>query len=688
MKIRSLVAAVCALMLGACTPSLADRQAPAPQPTAAPPEATPALAPTAIPIGATSTSAPAPVAPTLAPSPIAEPSAPTATPASPDELAALDQGRPVRDELALARALGVCRATPDACPAVARTTPRAVAVGDLESFFVTDLAASAQYETMAELRYAGPVVLMYVEQGLPYNQADLERAARGFEEQIYPRTRALFGSEPQPGVDGDLRITILNVRLPGGAALGYFSAKDALPRQLNRYSNERQMVLMNLGLLDFASPGYLDTLAHEFQHMIHAQEGPGSAIWFNEGMSQLSQDLNGFLSVSHTGRYLLDTDVQLNHWTTTPGSALSHYGASHLFMRYIYAQYAGENGLRGLIDADAGDNLQAFVELAARTRPDLASFPQLVADWAVANLLDDPALADGRYSYSTAGSLPGLLASRPQPQGIGGGVTQGSVAQFGVDYLALPPGAGELRFQGAPRVLLAAELPRGRYAWWSGRSDESVASLTRAFDLRGLSGATLQFETWYELENLYDYAFVSVSTDGGRTWETLPGRSTTTADPHALNYGHGFTGVSGRPDGTIEADARGMWVEEQVDLSPYAGREILVRFWQATDLAFNGPGILIDNLRVPELGYGDDVEAGEGGWQAEGFVRVDGDLPQLWELRLVRTAPDGAISVEPLPVAPDGSAAASLAPGERGLLVVIAATPHTSERAFYELSLP
>jgi hypothetical protein len=128
-------------------------------------------------------------------------------------------------------------------------------------------------------------------------------------------------------------------------------------------------------------------------------------------------------------------------------------------------------------------------------------------------------------------------------------------------------------------------------------------------------------------------------------------------------------------------------VEETIDLTPYVGQEVLVRFWQINDEGFNAPGILIDNLRIPEIGYSDDVEAGAGGWQAEGFVRVDGNLPQQWELRLVRTAADGSIGVENVPTSSTGQAALTLEQGEQGVLVVVATTPYTTEPASYMLTV-
>lgn len=682
-----------ALLLVGCTPFGRAEPTQITVPSAAPSAAAarPTVAATPIPIAPPSAEA-APATPAGAEPSSAAPTAVAATPVAPaadnGELAALDDApRPARDQVALALALGSCRSTPTDCPAVARTTPLEVQVGETSSFYVSNLADNTQFEIEAELRYAGPVVLMYVERGMDYEQGALEDAARTFEQEIYPRTREVFGSELQPGVDGDNRITILNARDPSGQVLGYFSSQDSLPRQVNRFSNEREMFFMNIDLMAFDDPTYLSVLAHEFQHMIHQNEQPNSATWFNEGASQLSEDLNGFASEGFTPLYLFDPDTQLNAWGNAPGESAPHYGAAHLFLRYLYAQYAEADQIRPLVRADAGDNLQAFVDLAASKRPDIASFGQLVADWAVANLLDDPSVGDGRFTYRTGHDLPQLLPGPADTSEAALGERTADVTQFGVDYYELPDDAQTLSFQGATNVGLAAEPPRGSYSWWSGRSDDSIATLTRAFDLRNLSAATLQFATWYEIENDYDYAFVAVSSDNGTTWETLEGSLTTDDDPQGVNYGNGITGVSGVPGGKLEDGTRGRWVEEQMDLTPYVGQEVLLRFWQINDQGFNAPGLFLDDIRIPELNYSDDVEAGTGDWQAEGFVRVDGDLPQRWELRLIRRAADGSVQVETLPVDAAGNASAQLASGEQGVLLVLGATPHTTERASYTLSI-
>lgn len=672
-----LIIALLILLLSACTPlGSAEPQA----------TLTPTLSETSAVLE------PTPTLPLFAfePLPTALP-APTAAPpaADPTELLArLDaHDRPLRDQVALARALGSCRPTPDDCPTVARETALEVEVGYTRPFFVTNLDDNSNFEINAQLHYAGPVVLMYVEEGLPFNQAALERVAQQFEQEIYPRTREIFGSEVQPGVDGDLRITILNARDPTGRVLGYYSSQDSLPRQVNRYSNEREMFFMNIALMPFEAPNYLDVLAHEFQHMIHQHEQPGSAIWFNEGASQLASDLNGYVQHSFPMLYIANPDVQLTSWRSGPGRSGGHYGAAHLFMRYIYAQYAGEAQMRPLIRANAGKNLEAFVALAAQTHPDIRTFGSIVANWAVANLIDNPAVGDGRYTYATGHELPNLLFQRIRPASVALGQHTGTLAQFGAAYMELPNNASRVTFEGASLVPLVGAQPLGQSAWWSFYGDDSVATLTGAFDLRGLESATLQFDAWYEIELDYDYAFVSVSTDGGQTWETLEGELTTDHDPQGVNYGFGLTGISGHPGADLDDNVRGIWVEERMDLTPYVGQEILLRFWQINDQALEGAGIMLDNIAIPELDFFDDAESDAAGWATDGFVRVSGELPQQWEVRLVRTPANGLPTVEQLDVAEDGSAQALLQPDARAVLVLVPTTPHTKERASYRVSV-
>jgi immune inhibitor A len=649
------VLATCAIVaiLSACTaPSEKPPIAPSPTPLST----LPTVAPSATPALLSATPIPSPVA-------VAAPI---------DEIAAIAAHQPApRDQHALAVAFNGIDA-----PDVGWTEPLDVQPGAVETFWVADVSNGVNYTITAQLRYAGPVVLMYVDTTLDIPQHDIERSAKVFEERIYPRNRFLFGAERIPGIDGDVRLTVLNTRIRGAG--GYFSSADGVSRAVNRFSNERDMFVIDAVAFPPGSETYNATLAHEFQHMIHWHRQPRSPAWFNEGLSTLAEDLNGLGDNGAALAYLRNPDTQLTTWFS--GSGVSrHYGAAQLFMRYVYEQYAGDSRPADWIDADAGNNPQALADLAARRRPDVARFDHLFADWAVANVLNDPSVGDGRYAYR---GVPVRAATAPLPTGT----TAASVRQFGVDYFGLLEGPLTIRFDGADTVSLVGALPvEGRFAWWSNRGDESVSTLTRRFDLRRVSQATLIVRLWHELERHYDYAFVTVSTDGGVRWQTLPGITTSTDDPQGHNLGHGFTGISGAPEVAL-GSVRGRWIEERMDLTLFAGQEVLVRFWVISDAAINGPGLLIDDIQIPEIGFADGAETDDGGWQAEGFVRTSGILPQRWILRLIVFDGDRVQVVAP-DVDSQGRAEMQITEGQRAILIISGATPGTTEPASYSIDV-
>jgi len=100
------------------------------------------------------------------------------------------------------------------------------------------------------------------------------------------------------------------------------------------------------------------------------------------------------------------------------------------------------------------------------------------------------------------------------------------------------------------------------------------------------------------------------------------------------SFGPGYSGFS---DG---------WVEDQVDLTPYVGKLVLLRFHYVTDDAINAPGLCLDTIALPELGFYDDASQDKG-WRAEGFYRTDTTLPQDYSVWVVQVR-DGEWRVTPL----------------------------------------
>ncbi|HSR35098.1 MAG TPA: hypothetical protein VLY63_31400, partial [Anaerolineae bacterium] len=501
--------------------------------------------------------------------------------------------------------------------------PPSYNLGDAETFWLHDVNTNSFFTATATLQYETPHAYWWVEDGYSLSQRDLEASAQNFENGTYPATRRLFGSEWSPGIDGDPHIYIYLGNVPGVG--GYFSSPDEYSVQVRPRSNEHEMFYINL---DNASPGngYFDgVLAHEFQHMIHWAIDRDEATWVNEGLSELAAHVNDYDVGGSDWLFTENPDSQLTSWPELEDSG-PHYGASYLFLAYFLERF-GEDAIRQLV-AEPANGIAGFNAVLAEIDTTQQQFRDLFADWVLANYLDDTELADGRYGYAD------IQIDRPKRTAhysVYPVERQAAVHQYAADYFLLRGDRPlSITFSGSQVASLVGTGPHsGEYMWWSNRGDEGDATLTRAFDLSDLGEATLQAWMWYDLESDYDYAYVEISTDGGQSWKLLSNDHTTTTNPSGNSYGPAFTGVSGGGD-------EPQWRQETFDLTPYTGQPVLIRFEVVTDDTVNYPGLLLDDIAIPELGYHTDVEAGPDGWQASGWLRVTEHVPQDFLVQLIK----------------------------------------------------
>ncbi len=570
-------------------------------------------------------------------------------------------------------------------PLVVNPTPPTYKVGDKAKFWTENSDTMEHRQITAELRYITDHVYMWVEQGVTLNQTDLERSAQRFEAKTYPTDREFFGSEWSPGVDNDVHLSILHARGLGERTAGYYSSADEFSRLINPYSNEREMFYVSAES-DSSKPNssyYDGTLAHEFQHMIHWANDRNEDSWVNEGMSMLAERLNGFDTGGFDIAYSEKPDTQLDTWTDPTEGNDEHYGASFLFMDYFLDRF-GEELTRAVV-ASPENGIGGFNDALAKAgRPE--RFEDIFADWLLANYLDRPnADPQGHYGYPDLDPQPPAVAETLRRFPASG---RAQVSQYGADYYRLKGrGRLEVQFSGQAQVPLVDAVLQGQRAWWSNRGDDSDATLTRAFDLRNASAATLTFSTWYDLEDGWDYAYVAASTDGGSHWQILKGRNSTDKNPAGNAFGWGWTGMSG---GKGPSDEGAEWVQERVDLSAFSGKQILLRFEVVTDDAVNDPGMLIDDIAIPEIGYRDGGENGGGGWDAAGWILTDNKLQQRWLVQLVEIGRN-KITVQRMEVGADGQGRLALQDDlsnlTEAILVVSALAPVTTESAPYSYTI-
>src|SRR3989344_3419073 len=296
-------------------------------------------------------------------------------------------------------------------------------IGDLHVFFT-----SSQFEFWGLSKRAGTLQFIsahaywYVGDeywsGLSFDQrirlkAFISTAAGEFDTRIYPTETAFFGSEPNPGIDNDARITIFITPLKPNIG-GYFDTGNEYKQSDVPSSNEREMITITSPVVSDSSR-YIAYLAHEFQHMIsfnqrenirHASDD----VWLNELRSEYAITLNGYndsFEGSSLQRRLPSFKEHSGDSLTEWRNASADYGVINLFGEYI-AEHTSprviaatnrtrSTGIAGLNEALAQEGFQI-------------SAVELFSNWLVAVLVND-SRASSLYAYTR----PGLATVRVLP---------------------------------------------------------------------------------------------------------------------------------------------------------------------------------------------------------------------------------------------------------------------------------
>ncbi|MCL0102246.1 immune inhibitor A [Dehalococcoidia bacterium] len=537
-------------------------------------------------------------------------------------------------------------------------------IGHVDTFHVLNISQLQQTLVTGILRYVSTHAYFYVKQGVNISQADLAKAASDFEDNIIPAIHKYINPTWNPGAGIDSRISILNAPIPGVG--GYVNSLDLFPKSIHINSNERPMVYMSLISVHPGTRSYASVLAHEMQHAAHSQADPFEVGWVQEGASELLAELAGYPVYLYRA-FIDEPDTQLTTWGNNDLSP-AHYGAAHLFLRYVGAKYGFDQFHKFTTQQESGIyGIAAFLrEINADADTDVN---QLLHDWALAN--SSPASTKRMPGYAVTDFRAALSGSVKQAASF-----SGVVNQYASDYIRIEDQdrAVEVRFQGSTTAPVLPTGPRsGSYAWWSNRGDKIDSTLTREFNLSEVAEATLSFDIWHDIEAHFDYGYVEASTDGGATWEILAGAHTSAENRLGHSFGHSYTGQS-------------EWKTETIDLSPYAGRRILLRFEYLTDESTNHAGFLIDNIAIPEIGFLDNVES-DLGWRADGFLRTDNQTDQLYFVNLITLSEDKPITVTKMELEDTNEGSVTLVAGQPGVLVITAVADVTAEPAHYTISV-
>lgn len=553
-------------------------------------------------------------------------------------------------------------------------------VGDKKSFWTTNVDTNVNSKINAKLGYITDHVYFWIEEGVKYKERDLARLVEAFENEIYPTDREFFGSEWTPGIDDNPHLFILYATDLGGNLAGYFSSADSLPPQAHEYSNAHEMFMLNADTIGLDEKFTYGVLAHEFQHMIHWYRDRNETSWMNEGFSELAAFLNGYYEGGFDYLAMSDPDIQLTDWPNDASATTPHYGAAFLYLNYFLNRF-GEDATKALV-ADERNGMESVDAVLTEINAvdgmsgEPVQADDVFRDWALTNLLLDKSVADGRYVYENYSNAPQASVTE-NIDTCSTGWNERTVSQYGADYIAINCAQPyTISFQGTYDVgVLPENAFSGDYAFWSNKGDESDMTLTQSFDFTKVSGPIeMSYQTWYDLETDYDYLYLVASVNG-EDWQILDTPSCTSEDPSGNSFGCGYN-----------AESNG-WIQESVDLSQFAGKTVQLRFEYVTDAAVNGEGFLLDDVSIPAINYATDFENDDGGWESEGWVRIQNLLPQTYEISLVTMKKGTQVSRVTLDANQFAEISVNGSNADRVYLVVSGSTRFTRQLADYRFAL-
>lgn len=401
---------------------------------------------------------------------------------------------------------------------------------------------------------------------------------------------------------------------------------------------------------------YEGVVAHEFEHLIHNDVDPDEDSFIDEGMADLAEQFiyGPATTASHVGAYMVQHRDSLTDWD----GELYDYGNAVLWQDYLWETAGGgiltrplaervAPGFAGNMFADTGakfaDPGDRFtwnliheqgngLQGLASSLGGLERVEALHRDFTLANLLDGKvALPQWNYRNLVLGGpdsdgftiddglaffanqpLPSPPPTRKQLRRLT------TVESWGAFYRTLQTSEADfaMRFSGNRQDGIApASAP---FDWFSGFGHGLQRTLSRTAE--GVAaGSVLEFQTWFDIEQDFDYGYVEASADG-ETWSKLtqltllPSAMANIFGSEAFDGPGGFTGNSGG------------WQLARFALGEFSGT-VHIRFRYATDGAVNGLGWRIDDIT---LGAFTDSVADPGDWTSDGWVFGSGIQDNDW----------------------------------------------------------
>jgi len=327
---------------------------------------------------------------------------------------------------------------------------------------------------------------------------------------------------------------------------------------------------------DVARPHlYEGVFAHEYQHLLH-DDYDDDEVNFYVGYAVGNNDAYSTFEAL--------PENSLTVWGDQGGREIvADYGAVFLWYMYMWEHFGDAFIQDHFLNPDNGIS---SINSSLANIGEFATFEELFHDFSIATVVDSD---ENGYQYGFMNHDVNLdLGSK------------GHNNPDAYDTPGAPPWGTDYYLLGGIDSLAGFEFNGVRFNpdWTSDgdvlySGDGDLLDSWAIFEATG--GGTLTFDSYWDIEDYWDFGFVQVSIDGGTTWTSLEGDYTTydhdpDAHPDIVANLPGLTSWSC----FVEADC---WVSLSYDLSAYPG-DILLAFRYMTDWGTTYQGWFVDNVYV------------------------------------------------------------------------------------------
>jgi hypothetical protein len=347
---------------------------------------------------------------------------------------------------------------------------------------------------------------------------------------------------------------------------------------------------------------YEGVFAHEYQHLLHDDYDSDEENFINEGLSMFAEFLTGYAEGNDAySTFEALPENSLTAWGDQGGREIvSDYGLTFLWHMYLYEHFGAayiqeefHNPLNGI----------SGINSSLSNTGNSETFDEVFHDFAVATVIDSDM---NGYQYGFENHDVNLDLGN-----------KGNTNPDAYDLPGAPPWGSDYYVLGGVDSLAGFEFNGVRFnpdwsydgdVWYSGDGD--LLDNWAIFEATGVTATSeLTFDTYWDIEDNWDFGFVQVSTDNGANWTSLSNA-----------YTSGVIDPQGHPD--IAANLPGLtswscyveadcWVNMSFDLSAYDGQDILIAFRFMTDWGFTYEGWYVDNVFVDGTEYDDFVSYAE-----------------------------------------------------------------------------